>query len=183
MRRRLGKLGQASSDLQTQIVQQANAVGIPSSLALAVAQIESAFNPTAVSSAGAQGIFQLMPATAAQLGVTDPFDSTQNIQGGVSYLQQLYQQFGNWTDALAAYNWGPGNVSKAIAANPSNPAYPSGVTGYVNSVLGVAGANDATVSADGSTDLSDFLTPGDFDPTWLLIGAAVLGLGWYVFSD
>jgi len=85
-------MGQASTALtavQQQIVTQAQSMGIDPSLALAVAQVESAFNPNAVSPAGATGLFQLMPATAASVGVTNSTDPTQNIQGGLAYLQQL----------------------------------------------------------------------------------------------
>lgn len=89
------------------------------------------------SSAGALGIMQLMPATAAQLGV-DPNDPDQNYQGGVSYLKQLFQKYGNWFDALAAYNWGPGNVDRAIA---QGAPYPQSVEDYANEVQGYAGGS------------------------------------------
>jgi hypothetical protein len=91
---------------------------------------------TLKSSAGALGLMQLMPATAAQYGV-DPNDATQNVQGGSAYLSDLFQKYGNWFDALAAYNWGPGNVNKALASGsnfpPSVNAY---ATGILNNVQG-----------------------------------------------
>jgi len=68
----------------------------------------------AVSRKGAQGVMQLMPATAKGLGVTDPFDVKQNIQGGVKYLAQLNQKYNDPTKALAAYNAGPGRVDRLI---------------------------------------------------------------------
>ena len=108
--------------------------GIPASLALAVAQAESSLNQGAISPKGAIGLFQLMPATAASLGV-NPSDETQNIQGGLEYLQQLYNQYGNWTQALQAYNWGPGNVS-------SGAAVPSSVESYASGILAAAGISD-----------------------------------------
>jgi ABC-type multidrug transport system fused ATPase/permease subunit len=71
------------------------------------------------SSAGAKGIAQFMPATAVQYGV-DPLDPFAAIDGAGRYLRDLYRQFGNWTEALAAYNWGPGNVRrKGLAAAPA----------------------------------------------------------------
>ncbi len=78
-----------------------------------VVATESAYNPTAVSGAGAQGLMQLMPETAQELGVEDSFDPLQNLLGGSRYLKQLLDKYGGDLDhALAAYNWGQGNVDR-----------------------------------------------------------------------
>jgi soluble lytic murein transglycosylase-like protein len=180
--RHLGKLGQSSSSIQTQIIQAANVIGVPSSIALAVAQIESEFNPIAVSPTGAQGIFQLEPATAAQLGVTNAFDPTQNIQGGLTYLQQLYQKYGDWTTALAAYNWGPGNVDKTLAASPGSPAIPSSVQGYAFQVLSIAGENDATVATGSDASTSDATSVDPSSVALFALAALVAGVVWWVWD-
>lgn len=87
--------------------------GVPINLVKAVAKAESNFNADAVSSAGAQGVMQLMPATAQSLGVTDSFDAYQNIMGGTKYLGQLLDKYdGDVSLALAGYNAGMGNVAK-----------------------------------------------------------------------
>ena len=80
---------------------------------MAVGKAESGFNPDAVSSAGAQGVMQLMPSTAAALGVENAFDARSNIMGGAKYLSQKLQQYNGDIDlTLAAYNAGSGNVEK-----------------------------------------------------------------------
>lgn len=91
----------------------AETYGVPKDLLKAVAMTESAFKPDATSKAGAQGIMQLMPATAKYLGVTDAYDPYQNIMGGAKFLSELLEQFdGNVSYALAGYNAGPNNVLK-----------------------------------------------------------------------
>ncbi|MPV99815.1 transglycosylase SLT domain-containing protein [Bombella apis] len=80
----------------------------------AVAMQESGGNANAVSSVGAQGLLQLMPATARGLGVTDPFDADQSWSAGQKYLSQLLLKYHDQMKALAAYNWGPGNLDKDL---------------------------------------------------------------------
>ncbi|WP_370290447.1 transglycosylase SLT domain-containing protein [Nocardioides sp.] len=86
--------------------------GVPGELLAAVAKQESGFNPTAVSPAGARGLMQLMPGTARGLGVTDPMDPAQAIDGGARLLRSLLDKFGTVEKALAAYNAGAGAVAR-----------------------------------------------------------------------
>lgn len=106
------------------ITRAANENGIPAILLARVLYQESRFRDDIISGkvrspAGAVGIAQFMPATARELGV-DPLDPNSAIPGAARYLAKLYSRFGNWTDALAAYNWGQGNVaSKGVANAPT----------------------------------------------------------------
>lgn len=85
---------------------------VPAALVKAVIAAESHFNPKAVSVKGAQGLMQLMPATGEMLGVADPFEPRDNVGGGVRYLRELLDRFGDPVWAVAAYNAGPEAVNR-----------------------------------------------------------------------
>lgn len=103
----------SNSSFESLIQQASQKYGVDVDLVKAVIQNESAYDPTAISSAGAMGLMQLMPATAASLGVDNPLDPAQNIEGGVKLLRELLNQFGgNLSNTLAAYNAGPGAVQQ-----------------------------------------------------------------------
>ncbi len=103
----------ADQGLATIITREAARHGVRPELVRAIIQVESAFDPRARSPKGAMGLMQLMPATASDLRVADPYDPEQNIRGGVAYLRQLLDRYdGNEELALAAYNAGPEAVAR-----------------------------------------------------------------------
>lgn len=106
---------------------------VPESLIHAVIRNESAYNPRAVSRVGAQGLMQLMPGTAQDLGVRNAFDVRDNINGGTKYLRQMLDQFGDVRLAVAAYNAGPGAVRKYGNAVPAYAETQQYVTRVLNS--------------------------------------------------
>ena len=109
----------ASTSTYDPIIAQAAAdYDIRADLVRAVIQVESGFNPRARSPKGAMGLMQLMPATAAELGVRNPFNPTENIRGGVAYLRSLLDRYQDETLALAAYNAGPTAVERYGNAVP-----------------------------------------------------------------
>ena len=121
----------APAALDPLIQAQADRQGLDPNLLKAVIRTESNFNPNAVSSAGAQGLMQLMPGTARGLGVENSFDPVQNLMGGAKYLKGLLKKYDNSVPkALAAYNAGPGAVDRYGGIPPY-----AETTQYVKKVL------------------------------------------------
>ena len=106
-------------DIQRMVESSCEKHGLDPKLVMAVIQQESGFNQNAISKSGAQGLMQLMPATAKSLGVTNAFNPKENVEGGVKYLKGLLDRFnGNKILALAAYNAGPNAVKKYNGVPP-----------------------------------------------------------------
>ena len=147
------------NDFEAYFQAASEAYGVPVNLLKAVAKAESAFDPTAVSHCGAQGVMQLMPATARAMGVTDAFDPAQNIMGGAKYLSQMLDTFdGDVSLAVAAYNAGPGAVKKHDGI-----PYES-TRNYVNKVLDYAGGDisiDRTAGGGSMPSLDGSLSQED----------------------
>jgi soluble lytic murein transglycosylase-like protein len=128
--------GGASTPYDGLIAQAAQKYGLDPAVLHGLIQQESGFDPNAQSSAGAAGLTQLMPGTASSMGVSNPLNPAEAIEGGARYLSGLMSQFsGNATDALAAYNAGPGAVSQYGGVPPY-----AETQDYVTKVLGYAQA-------------------------------------------
>lgn len=109
----------AGTDVRALAIATARRHGLDPNLVLAVVAVESGFQPDAVSRKGAQGLMQLMPATARELGVIDVLDPAQNLDGGTRYLRMLVARYGGDVGkALAAYNAGPGAVKRHRGVPP-----------------------------------------------------------------
>ena len=147
--------GGTPSQYDAQITAAATKHGLDPALLKGLIRQESNFNASARSGAGAQGLTQLMPATAASLGVTDATDPAQAIDGGAKYLKQQLDRFGgDASKALAAYNAGPGAVAKYGGVPPY-----AETQGYVQKVLGYAAEYRGTGAATATTAVPQATLP------------------------
>lgn len=155
---------------------------IPPALLSGVIAQESSWNPYALGSAGEIGFGQLKTGTAGDLGV-NPWNPVENIQGTAAYLKQQYDKFGNWSDALGAYNQGAGNYNNANGQSYANK---------ILTALGMTGGPDATdpyAIPPGETDTTttggffdralEFMKGYTFGIAGVLIGAALIAFGLY----
>jgi soluble lytic murein transglycosylase-like protein len=173
------------------ITQTAQSLGVDPQVALEVAIAESNLNPDIPDSPrGAIGIYQLLPGTAADMGV-NPRITAQNILGGITYLGQQLARFGDVATAVAAYNWGPAAVAKALAAYGAGwlGHAPAETRNYVAEILGnlssqytrtvnMPAVADAAVQA--VADNAANLSVTDYGGLALL---AVAALGVYLLAD
>lgn len=185
-----GTLATPPANVQTALQNASNQYGVPLPLLQSVAQTESAYNPNAVSSAGAQGLMQIMPANDASFGVTNPFDVQQSANAGAAYLAQLYKQYGDWNTALIAYNQGP----TALATNgpySSSQAYADTILANAGistdlSAMGppvIDSSGNLLASNSGDSSLFDFSAPslGLTDQSglvWAGVAIAAAALVW-----
>ncbi len=162
------KAATPSVDIATMVDESARAHDVDPLLVHSVIQAESNYNPYAVSGKGAQGLMQLMPGTAADLGVTDSFDARQNIEAGVRYLKYLQDLYHDDRLALAAYNAGPGAVQKykqRVPPYPETQAYVERVGRRYSEARKAAGleAGDEAPSA-GNGDAAPVVTTEEKHP-------------------
>jgi phage tail tape-measure protein len=154
-------------EIERLIEENARRTGIDPNLIRTIIRQESGGKRNARSHAGAQGVMQLMPGTAARFGVSNPFDAAQNIRGGTDYLRQLLDMFGGRVDlALAGYNWGEHRRTLRAAHESGRPVtdfrIPAETRNYVNSILGALNQRQTLTGQSGGSRPQG-LGPGD---TW-----------------
>lgn len=159
---------QSTESMDAIFKEAANRYGISENLLKAVAKAESNFNPNAVSCAGAQGVMQLMPATAKSLGVEDSFDARQNIMAGAKYLKSNLDKFGDVSLALAAYNAGPGNVQKYGGIPPfsETQSYVKKVMSYMGQEVDIPANKLYVNSSTQESKISDLGSQLDLSALW-----------------
>lgn len=130
-------VGNGSISVDDAVNKASHKYGVDSSLIMAVIKQESDFNSNSVSEAGAEGLMQLMPSTAKELGVANAFNESQNVDGGTKYLKSLLNMYGNSKElALAAYNAGPGTLAnRGVSTTQDISKLPSETRNYVNKVM------------------------------------------------
>lgn len=172
-------------DLNTIFEDAAAAYGVSVNLLKSIAKAESGFNASAVSHAGAVGIMQLMPATAASLGVSNSYDPRENIMGGAKLISQLLVKYnGNTSLALAAYNAGSGNVDKYGGIPPFTETqnYVKKVLAYLNTDITLPSltsplSNTAKSNLDKAADaLKSYITTHNISKSSLELAAALIKL-------
>jgi soluble lytic murein transglycosylase-like protein len=144
--------GGSTTQYDALVTAAAQKYGIDPAILHGLIQQESGFNPSSTSSAGALGLTQLMPGTASSLGVTNPLDPAQSIDGGAHYLREQLDTFGgDVTKALAAYNAGPGAVQRYGGVPPyaETQNYVQKVLGYANAYRTARGASSTSTTTTG----------------------------------
>ncbi len=152
--------GGPAEKYESEIAQSADDHGVDSALVKAVIKAESNFDNRAISRAGAQGLMQLMPATARQRNVDNPFNPEQNIDGGVRHLKYLLSTFGDTKLALAAYNAGENAVRRynGVPPFPETENYVSTVLSHYGRYSGLGTGGAATGTGDATTQTAQIQT-------------------------
>jgi hypothetical protein len=168
-------------NLQALAVDAARRHGVPVHKFMGLIDQESAWDPQAKSSAGAQGLGQLMPGTARELGVQNPYDPAQNLDGAARYLRQQMDRFGSIDKALAAYNAGPGNVQRYGGIPPFRETqnYVPAVLQKSQKYASFGGGAPASTSAPSAAPATAAPAPASSQPGFSLgnLAAGILGDG------
>lgn len=170
-----------SSPYDVYFEEAARTYNVPAALLISMGMVESGFNPNAVSPAGAIGVMQLMPATAASLGVANPYDPRENIMGAAKYMAQSLEMFQSYPNglelAIAAYNAGPGGVINAgyqVPHNGETEWYVEKVMGYLTILETGAGKPETdTESPEESGAVEEEGKPEELEESYVLLKGAV----------